>query len=532
MTRVPAAALLLVIAAYVLPLVTAAPLMEDDEGLHAAIAQEMVERGDWTVPRLLGTPFLDKPILYFWLQAVSIAALGATEFAVRLPGTLVALAGAAAIGWVMLTMFGATIGLWAAVCYATMLLPFVVSLAPLHDLVMVPLVAVAIGSFWQARHTTSLGALAHWTGIAGVALGLSVLGKGLTGVGLVGAAIVVWLVWTRALSVRLVVAGAAAVAIALAIAWPWYAAMERAVPGYLQYFLMERHVGGFTDDTQRHAGRPFLYYLPVVLGGGWPWIVFLLRRRTAPLDDRERLLWSWLAADVLLLSLAGSKLATYVLPAMPALAALCALRALQPATSGASSRGWQTLAVGAAVATVMLPSFALTTILGPSAFELPWSVHAWTFGPFMLVSPMLWRTSWDGPTPLALVTAVALIVTGVVGLPVVAERYTARGLADQINTAGTLPARLLVVDEGIGSFVFYLRPELRRTLTEGRVERVSRFSLGDVSSAAGTEVAIAADRVRGVAELYDFGEAPPAAAGTFLVRPLTNFRPRPLPTPP
>jgi hypothetical protein len=24
--------------------------MEDDEGLHAAVAQEMVERGDWIVP--------------------------------------------------------------------------------------------------------------------------------------------------------------------------------------------------------------------------------------------------------------------------------------------------------------------------------------------------------------------------------------------------------------------------------------------------------------------------------------------------
>ena len=73
--------------------------MEDDEGLHAAIAQEMVERGDWTVPRLLGEPFLDKPILYFWLEAASIAAFGPTEFAVRLPGTVMALAGAAATGW-------------------------------------------------------------------------------------------------------------------------------------------------------------------------------------------------------------------------------------------------------------------------------------------------------------------------------------------------------------------------------------------------------------------------------------------------
>ncbi len=524
MNRAPAAVLAFVLAAYLLPLASPAPLMEDDEGLHAAIAQEMVERGDWTVPRLLGEPFLDKPILYFWLQATSIAVLGATEFAVRLPGTLVALSGAAAIGWLIRVMFGTTAGLWAAICYATMLLPFAVSLSPLHDLAMVPLVTLAIGAFWHARHAASTSTLAAWTLVAGVVLGLSVLGKGLTGVGLVGVAIVAWLLWTRALSVRLVVAGAAALTIALAVAWPWYAAMERAVPGYLQYFLMERHVGGLTDDTQRHAGRPFLYYLPVVIGGGWPWLLFLVRRRVAPLDDRERLLWSWLVADVVLLSLAGSKLATYVLPAMPALAALCALRVLQPPVTEASSRGWHRAAIGAAVVTMFVPLLVLQ--IGSGSNQPPLSAYAWLIGPAVLLGPYLWREDWSGPAPLAIVTSVVFIVASLVVLPLVAERFTGRGLAVQVNTAGRLPARLLVVDEGIGSFVFYLRPDLRRTLVEGRIERVSRFSLGDITGPAGTEVAIAADRVPGVAALYEFdtGATP---AGSFLIRPLTGFRRRP-----
>jgi 4-amino-4-deoxy-L-arabinose transferase-like glycosyltransferase len=531
MSRVPTAALVLVLAAYLLPLVSPAPLMEDDEGLHAAIAQEMVERGDWTVPRLLGQPFLDKPILYFWLQAASIAAFGANEFAVRLPGTLVALAGAAALGWMMRAMFGTPAGAWAAIVYATMLLPFAVSLAPLHDLVMVPLVTVAIGAFWHARHADSNGALAHWTGVAAVALGLSVLGKGLTGVGLVGVAIVTWLAWTRAISVRLVVAGAVAVAIALAVAWPWYAAMERAVPGYLHYFLMERHVGGLTEDTQRHAGRPFLYYLPVVLAGGWPWVLFLVRKRLTPLDDRERLLWCWLVADVVLLSLAGSKLATYVLPAMPALAALCTLRVLQPPASDVSSRGWQMAAVGAAVLTILVPVTALTTSwVGSGWPDPPLSVLAWLYAPIALLSLYLRgdrREQWDGPMPLAIMTAVTLLVAALVALPVAAERFTARPLAAQVNMAGQLPTRLLVVDEGVGSFIFYLRPELRRALKEGDVARVSRFSLGDTHGPAGTEVAIAADRVPGVAELYEFGGDTRPPIGTFMIRPLTDFRRRP-----
>ena len=114
MTPVPRLALALVLVAYLLPLAQTAPLMEDDEGLHAAIAQEMVERGDWVVPRLMGEPFLDKPILYFWLEAASVASFGASEFAVRLPGTLTALAGALAVGWLAAAMVGRSAGVWAA----------------------------------------------------------------------------------------------------------------------------------------------------------------------------------------------------------------------------------------------------------------------------------------------------------------------------------------------------------------------------------------------------------------------------------
>ena len=50
---------------YLYPLALATPLLDPDEGLHATISQSMVERGDYVVPRFLGEPFRDKPILYF-----------------------------------------------------------------------------------------------------------------------------------------------------------------------------------------------------------------------------------------------------------------------------------------------------------------------------------------------------------------------------------------------------------------------------------------------------------------------------------
>src|SRR5204863_5218357 len=72
---------------------------DPDEGLHAAISQEMVERGDFVVPRFLGRAFLDKPIMFFWAQAASMRVFGMTTTAARLPGLLFALLGIVTTGW-------------------------------------------------------------------------------------------------------------------------------------------------------------------------------------------------------------------------------------------------------------------------------------------------------------------------------------------------------------------------------------------------------------------------------------------------
>src|SRR5687768_10363857 len=99
-----AVALALVVA----PLVASAPLFDPDEGLHAAIAQEMIRRGDYVTPTFLGEPFLDKPILFFWAEAGSLRLFGDNEFAVRLPPLLFGLAGMLAVVLLGRALFGET----------------------------------------------------------------------------------------------------------------------------------------------------------------------------------------------------------------------------------------------------------------------------------------------------------------------------------------------------------------------------------------------------------------------------------------
>lgn len=63
-------------------------LYAPDEGRYAAVSADMVEHGHWLQPRFRDVPHLTKPPLTYWAQALSIMTLGATEFAVRLPGAL------------------------------------------------------------------------------------------------------------------------------------------------------------------------------------------------------------------------------------------------------------------------------------------------------------------------------------------------------------------------------------------------------------------------------------------------------------
>src|SRR5438132_14273066 len=70
----------------------AAPLFDVDEGAFSQATLEMFQRGDFLSTTLNGEPRYDKPILVYWLQAASVALLGPTEWAFRLPSALCATA--------------------------------------------------------------------------------------------------------------------------------------------------------------------------------------------------------------------------------------------------------------------------------------------------------------------------------------------------------------------------------------------------------------------------------------------------------
>jgi len=523
---------------YLGPLFLDAPLTDPDEGLHAVIAQEMHDRGDFLVPRLLGRAFLDKPILFFWTQLASISAFGMSTAAARLPGMLFALLGIVTTGWLARVLFDRATGLTAATCYATMVLPFLLAQAPVHDMALVPLTNLALGFLWRVRVNPKSQTpnpkpqrfdlrFGIWDlGFAGVALGLSILTKGLEGVAIVGIGYGAYLFLTRGITWTVVWQGIAVLAMAVVIALPWYLAMEAREPGYLRYYFIDRHLLGFATDTQRHAGQPWWFYVPLVVGGGVPWSLYVHRGNHKGVlhGAPELLLWTWLVGALVLLSVSGSKAVTYVLPAMPALAILAA-RAWVTALSAGSREG--------TVNPLRAAVLAHATIFFVIAAVTPWAASRFGNQPvrageavaFAVLSAVwLWlvnslrrRSAAHAWPRLVVATGVTYVLAYALLGPPLAQAHSARDLAGYFSTPSRLPRTIYIMDMRV-SFVYYLRPEVRRDLRENQIQSVSVEQLAAMQPfPSDAVVGLPADLVGRLSRVPQLANASRQGAGRYIV---------------
>jgi 4-amino-4-deoxy-L-arabinose transferase-like glycosyltransferase len=509
---------------FLVPIAIDRPLLDPDEGLHAAIAREMAEGNDWVTPRFLGEPFLDKPILFFWAQAAALRLLGPTDTAVRLVGVVFGLLGATTIGWLTYRVAGARAGWLAAGFHTTMLLPLALAHVAVHDIALVPWATLTVLAGWQAvRAGGGARGLFH-AALGGVWVGLAMLTKGLSGVAIAGVALAAWVIWTRRLSGWSVLVGAVVLGVGAALAAPWYLAMEAANPGYLHYFVLERHFLGFSTETQPHGTRPFWYYVPLLLGGALPWILAVPHARTTrtgQLEHRDAIVlgWAWLVGGTAFLSLASSKLVTYLLPVFPAVSLLAATawdRWLPDGDSPGRLRGLRaaTRVAGAALG-LALPA---ALVAGTRLFGIPVPVRTWALsaaaaalGAWLACAP----PRQPGRALAAwLVTATAVQAIGLLAvLPAASRVFTARELAAVLGRDG-IPSRLWVFDERVGSLVFYLDADLRRGLRPGQLVKIGPdVLLAMRQPPPDTLVAIPAEHLRRLEQRVDLSSTPFTPAG-------------------
>jgi len=413
-------------------------------------------------------------------------------------------------------MYGARRGYLAMACYATMLLPLALAQAPVHDVVLVPCIALALVCFWKAAHAGPWSSQWWWCAAAGVALGVSILGKGLPGVAITGVAFGLWLLAARRLRLSLVAGGVLALVVAATVAAPWYLAMDRANPGYFHYYFVERHLLGFSTTTQIHGGRAWWYYLPIVLGGSLPWGLYLVSLRAQRDTDRagNLLAWCWLVGGTVFLSLSGSKMVTYVWPVFPAVAML-ASRAWAAGLPPRWARAAHTL-----LGVIMVPMAALAAVVrfGVQPGAAAWIAIALLAVAWLVAGPHRPASASNHEVLAAGLTAGSFVIAMTVIMPLVASTLSARDLARHLNGRGPLPAHVWVLDERIGSLLFYLDVSHRAGLQPGRVENVGTDRLLSMRQPPeDTVVAVPHAALVRLSERLDLTRAPRVRVGHYEV---------------
>ncbi|CAG7602502.1 glycosyltransferase family 39 protein [Candidatus Vallotia tarda] len=308
-------------------------LIPSDEGRYAEMAREMLVTGDWITPRYNGYKYFEKPPLQTWFNAVTFALFGVGDWQARFYTALCGFAGILLVGYTGLRVLNQSAGLMAALVLAS---------SPYWNLISHLNVLDTGLAFWMELTLCSL-LLAQrvdlpehlrrrWMWLCWASMALAVLSKGLIGLILPGASLVIytvvardWAVWKRLHSVS----GAL---IFLGIVLPWFVLVQLKNPEFFYYFFIIQQFERYLTPAQNRPG-PFYYFVGVMLVGFLPWASVAAQsiRQGWRIPHQQNgfapviLLLVWSIFIFLFFSASHSKLTSYTLPVAPALALVIGL---------------------------------------------------------------------------------------------------------------------------------------------------------------------------------------------------------------
>ena len=169
------------------------PVTDNVESNYALTAKEMVLSGDWISPQIYGNYWFDKPVMFYWLTALSYKIFGFTDFASRLmPGIFGSLSVLMA-GFAGRKLYSKQSGLYSMLILSSFLLFFVLSKLIITDAVLFLFFNATLLFFYLGFSTTEK----NYYYVMYAAAGLATLTKGPVGFLLPGLIIVLFLIFTK-----------------------------------------------------------------------------------------------------------------------------------------------------------------------------------------------------------------------------------------------------------------------------------------------------------------------------------------------
>lgn len=342
------------------------PLMDNNEGLYASIAQWILHSNEWILPKLNGVLYLEKPPLLYWLMALSFKAFGVNEWAARL---VPALSGAITSLFLIYFVRRAVdnqfakaskkdsekasemarqgtaepsssvkslgdIPFMSALLFGSSIGVVIIGRTVYFDMLFCCLFTIAMGSFYLWNHVQQKRHL--YVGFC--ALALATLTKGLMAPALGGVILLLYMMFTRpSFSVFKGYIWSKGVLFFFLIAAPWHILASITHEPFAWAYFVNEHWNRFLGvrEPKDYYSGPFYYYVPRILLYITPWvgtIVFLFKtffgketRAHSQLQSLRLFSTIWFVVVFLFFSLSQAKANYYMVLGMPALMILLSI---------------------------------------------------------------------------------------------------------------------------------------------------------------------------------------------------------------
>ena len=452
MKRLPIQALLLllfVVGFNILFGIDGVALLDPDEPVYAETAKEMIRFNEYLSPRIYNEYWYDKPPIFYWLLVGSLKLFGGfSEFAARIPASLMA------IGAVLMTslsaarQFNGRVGFWSGLVMGTTVMIMYMGKASVTDTTLLFFMTGALLCFMHEK---------YW--LMYLFCGFAVMTKGPIGVVFPGAIVFLYLLVTRNLG-RLfrmhVIPGLILVA---AVGLPWYLFMyQNHGMDFIYEFIGFHNISRFSAPL--HPNRVhWWFYLPVIILGLFPWTGVLLKsikdavtKSIGKESTKLLFLQIWWIFVFIFFSIAKTKQVSYMLVLLPALSVIIGWNIERmTCDNGKYQSGWAVgtfimyllMGAGWIVGSRQMPEVAMSgMILGVVTLVLG-ALILLTLKKYCNVEAAAW---------LHVVTAlVTMVMAFGVLMPQIQDRFSVKTIAQTYVSAKKDASRVLYIDK-------FLRP--------------------------------------------------------------------------
>jgi len=309
---------------YILPL-GVRPISIPDESRYGEIPREMIASGEWVVPHLNGLRYFEKPVLGYWLNALSITLFGENAFAIRLTSALSAGISALMVFFLIRRFGGGSqAGILGAAVYLTSLLVLALGTLTILDSMLSMFLTGAMASFFFAHKETAPSKRVAFLALFGLFCGLAFLIKGFLAIAVPFITILPFMFWERR-SKELFKIAWVPILVLLLVTLPWSIMIHFRESDFWNYFFWTEHIKRFISPIPGQHPKPFWSFLPVITGGAFPWLFLFpaifpetkeaVRRK----DPLVRFAICWFLFPFLFCSACSGKLIPYILPCFPPL---------------------------------------------------------------------------------------------------------------------------------------------------------------------------------------------------------------------